>query len=186
MGSWRPSRVCSEPFRAGLPQWKWSWRARYLPGRPPPLMVMCSEADSLARVSITARAAGQGEGGLGWGTALAQLLLPQLHPSTTINVQHPAAPGQSQVPVRMVTRELGQGRVPSLSTHLCARCLSASTCQGEPGHNPRRGCPRGHHPAAAGACRCSQGTACRHRMWLSAPSSGWALQRRSRGTTGSH
>lgn len=55
MGSWCPSRVCSEPFPAGLPQWKWSCSARYRPGRPPPLMAMCSEAGSPSRLSITAR-----------------------------------------------------------------------------------------------------------------------------------
>lgn len=79
-----------------------------------------------------------------------------------------------------------EGRVPGRSTHPYARCLPASTCPVGPGRSPRRGCPRGRCPAAAGACRCSQGTACRRRTWLSAPSSGWVLQRRSRDTTGSH
>lgn len=69
MGSWRPSRVCSEPFPAGLPQWKWSWSARNRPGRPPPLTAMCSEADSPARLSITARAPRQAQGRLGVGNS---------------------------------------------------------------------------------------------------------------------
>lgn len=138
---------------------------------------------------------------LGWGTTLAHLSSssPGFIPALTQTHGAGATLGpcssradstqerwQSRAPARTVPGEPGQGRVPGRSTHPCARHLPASTCPGGPGHSPRRGCPRGHRPAAAGACRCSQGTACRRRTWLSAPSSGWGLQRRSRGTTGSH
>lgn len=178
MGSWRPSRVCSEPFPAGLPQWKWSCSARYRPGRPPPLMAMCSVADSLARLSVTARAAG-------WGKDGGQPHLcphspadhgvhpprgsssPGFIPVVTQTHGSGAAPGpcspraestqerwRSRAPSRTAPGEPGQGRVPGRSTHPCAHRSPASTCPGEPGRSLQRRCPRGHRPAAAGACRC--------------------------------
>lgn len=152
-------------------------------------MAMCSETNSLARLSITARAAGWGEDGVRMqdSPGTLGLILLRLHSSANT---HP----QGQMILRGVV-ELSWGRtVPGswdggdapCSSYLCAHHLSASTCPGGPGRSLRRGCPRGPGPAAPGACRCSQGTACCRRTWLSAPSSGWGLQRRSRGTVGSH
>lgn len=111
----------------------------------------------------------------------------RLHPSTNTHPQGQRTPRAvaELSRGRTVARSWDGGDAPC-SSYLCAHHLSASTCPGGPGRSLRRGCPRGPCPAAAGACRCSQGTACCRRTWLSAPSSGWGLQRRSRGTTGSH
>lgn len=143
MGSWCPSRVCSEPFAAGLPQWKWS----------------CSAVPA-------------GEAPATDGDVLGGRLTLQAQHHCKGRDRDRAGPAGT-----LESCSTGGGLSPlwGQSTHPCARCSPASTCPGGPGRSPRRRCPRGRCPSAAGACRCSPGTACCRRTWPSAPSSGWGL-----------